>query len=262
MRSNPFGVDLPDQIVGASFDRRTEAGIRRNTRYAMVQQLTFDPTGMTSGSMPGDHAVILAFGREPILDLQIGNQAPRRNGNVLYYVPVDVDIAGQVTFSSDLLRRTIVDADAMFFEQDRQWLGMGAGTATLSYRPIPFIGSFVADEIQLSLGTSGNGIPANREEIEPVDEIGEPCTDVTNTLPKGCEPRRVDFLPEVEVFDITTGAWARLPRMTDSRGYSLASPERYVDPATGQVLVRFVNDSPDQGQVGFIFELALVGAVQ
>jgi hypothetical protein len=263
VRNNPFGVDLADQVVGASFDRTSEAGIRRSTRYSMIQHLTYDPTGMTSGvSLPGDHAVILAFGRDEVLDLRIGDTAPRRNGNVLYYVPVDVSIGGQVTFSADLLRRTVVDADAMFFTEDRQWLGMGAGTATVSYRPIPFVGTFAVDTIRLSLGTSGGGIPANAEELEPLDEIPEPCTDVTNTLPEGCEPRRDDFLPEVEVFDIATSEWARLPRMKDSLGYTIAGPERFVDPATGQLLVRFVNDSPDQGQLGFIFDVELVGAVR
>jgi hypothetical protein len=71
----------------------------------------------------------------------------------------------------------------------------------------------------------------------------------------------VDFLPEVEVLDLQTGDWARLPRMLDSRGYTLANPERYVDAATGQLLVRFVNDSPD-AQVSFLFELALEGTIE
>jgi hypothetical protein len=91
--------------------------------------------------------------------------------------------------------------------------------------------------------------------------VPEPCTDVTNTLPKGCEPRRVDFLPEMDVFDLTTGEWARLPRMLDSRGYPLANPERYVDAATGQLLVRFVNDAPDS-QVSFLFSLSLEGTIE
>jgi hypothetical protein len=113
----------------------------------------------------------------------------------------------------------------------------------------------------MSLGTGGNGLPAGGEEIAPLDEVPEPCTDVTNVLPKGCEPRRVDFLPEVEVFDLATGEWARLPRMLESRGYTLARPERYVDGATGQLLVRFVNDAPD-AQVSFMFELALEGTIE
>jgi hypothetical protein len=138
---------------------------------------------------------------------------------------------------------------------------MGAGTATLSYRPIPFAGSFDIGEVRLSLGTGGNGVPATGEEVEPLDVIPEMCTDITNTLPKGCVPRRVDFLPEVEVFDLEAGDWARLPQLKDSRGYTLADPTRYVDAATGQILFRFVNDAPDS-QVGFGFQLVLEGTVR
>jgi hypothetical protein len=261
VRANPFGASLADQIVGASFDNSTEAGVRRSTRYSMVQQLTYDPMGMFNNSLPGDRAVILAFGREQVLDVRIGDVAPRRNGNTLYYVPVDIEIEGQVTFSSDLIRTAVVDGDAQFFSKDGEFLQLGAGTATMSYRPIPFVGSFTIGAVRISLGTGGNGVPAAGEEIEPLDEIPETCTDVTNSLPAGCVPRRDDFLPEVEVFDIVRSAWARLPHMRDSRGYTLANPERYVDPATGQLLVRFVNDAPDS-QVGFGFQVALEGVIE
>jgi hypothetical protein len=260
VRDNPFGASLADQIVGASFDNSNEEGVRRSTRYSMVQQLTFDPMGFNS-SLPGDRAVILAFGREQILDVRIGDVAPRRHGNTLYYVPIDIDIEGQVTFSSALVQSTVVDSDAQFFERNEVFLSMGAGTATLSYRPIPFVGRFTISQIRMSLGTGGNGVPAAGDEIEPLDEIPELCTDLNNKLPEGCTPRRDDFLPEVDVFDLVTGEWARLPQMNDSRGYTLADPARYIDPGTGQLLVRFVNDAPDS-QVGFGFQVALVGVVE
>jgi hypothetical protein len=260
VRDNPFGASLADQIVGASFDNSNEEGVRRSTRYSMVQQLTYDPMGF-NGSLPGDRAVILAFGRDQILDVRIGDIAPRRHGNTLYYVPVDIDIEGQVTFSSDLVRTTVVDSDAQFFERNEVFLSMGAGTATMSYRPIPFVGTFTVSGVRVSLGTGGNGMPVGGDEIEPLDEIPELCTDLNNKLPEGCKARRNDFLPEVDVFDIVTGEWARLPRMQDSRGYTLANPERYVDAATGQLLVRFLNDAPDS-QVGFGFQVALEGVVE
>jgi hypothetical protein len=47
--------------------------------------------------------VVLAFGRHDVLDLRVGNEAPRRNGNILYYVPVGIGISGSVTFTADLL---------------------------------------------------------------------------------------------------------------------------------------------------------------
>ena len=88
------------------------------------------------------------------------------------------------------------------------------------------------------------------------------CTDSSNSVPAGCAAPRNDFLPEVEVFDRTgAGTWLRLPQMAAEASYSLADPARYVDPATGQILVRFVNDNP-QSSVGFGLQLALVGVVE
>ncbi len=262
VRDNPFGSSLADQIVGASFDDTTEAGVRRSTRYQMVNQLTSDPTGMGGGGPPADQAVILAFGRGELLELQIGSVTPRRNGNTLYYVPIGIGIQGKVTFSSDLLRTSVLEADAQFFEKERMFLSMGAGSATLAYRPIPFDGRFTVSEVRISLGTSGNPIvPNGGKAVEPLPTIPVSCTDVDNALPEGCEPRRDDFLPEVDVFNITSGAWERLPRLLPDASYTLANPTSYVDPGTGQMLVRFVNDHPE-ASVGFGFQVALVGEVE
>jgi hypothetical protein len=262
IRDDPFGSSLADQIVGASFDETTEAGVRRSTRYGMVNQLAFDPTGMGGGGLPADQAVILAFGRGELLHLEVGSVAPRRNANSLFYVPVGIGIEGKVTFSADLLRPSVIDSDAEMFSKERMFLSMGAGSVTVAYRPIPFVGRFTVSEIRMSLGTSGNALPVlGGKVVEPLPTIPVTCTDVDNALPDGCEPRRDDFLPEVEVFDITDGAWVRLPRLLPDAGYTLADPTRYVDPGTGQMLARFVNDNPESS-VGFGFQVALVGEIE
>jgi len=51
-----------------------------------------------------------------------------------------------------------------------------------------------------------------------------------------------------------------LPHMNMGPAYSVADPERYIDPATGQVLVRFVNNQQDSG-VGFQFNVAISGVI-
>lgn len=262
IEANPFGSALADQVVGASFDSSSEAGVRRSTRYSMVQQLTYDPMG-SGGSLSADQAVVLAFGRGNVLDLQIGSETPRRNANTLYYVPVGIGIKGHVTFTSDLLRPTVIDSDAEFFSKERFFLSMGVGSATLAYRPIPFEGSFTATQVRMSLGMGGViGPGLTGKEISPLPSIPVGCTDSNNTIPEGCVARRVDGLPEVDVFDRTgDGAWVRLPRLDVEATYSLADPVRYVDPTTGQVLVRFVNDNPESN-TGFGFQLALEGDVE
>jgi hypothetical protein len=263
IQANPFVSSLADQVVGASFDTSSEAGIRRSTRYAMVQQLTYDPMRSFGGGLPADQAVILAFGRTQVLDLKVGSETPRRNGNVLYYVPVGIGIHGTVTFSGDLLRQSVLDSNAQFFSKERLFLSMGVGSATVSYRPIPFEGSFSVSQIGLVLG-SGEGIGplAGGKAVEPLPTIPVGCIDANNSEPQGCEARRLDSLPEVEVFDRTgEGAWVRLPRLAAEASYTLANPTRYVDPTTGQLLVRFVNDNPE-GMANFSFQAALVGDVE
>lgn len=259
---NLFGNGLADTVVGAAFDTTSDAGVRRATRYAMVGQLTYDPMGSFGGGLPADQAVVLAFGRDQVLDLKVGSETPRRNDNVLYYVPVGIGMHGKVTFSGDLLRANVLDAGSLF-SKERGFLSMGVGTATISYRPIPFEGRFTVSEIRLLLGSGGVSVPAaGGKAIAPLPSIPPTCTDLLNSEPKGCQPVRLDFLPELEVFDRTgDGAWVRLPQVTTDANYTLANPSRYVDPATGQILVRFVNDNP-QGSAGFSFQLALVGDVQ
>jgi hypothetical protein len=261
VRDNPFGAGLADQVVGTSFEASSEAGIRRQTRYQMINQLVFDPMGMGGGTLPADQAVILAFGRREVLDVRLGNTVPRRNGNVLYYVPIDIGITGKVTFSSDLLRTTVLDSDAQFFSKERFFLSMGPGTATMAYRPIPFEGRFTASEVRLVLGQGGNLTPIGGKPIEPLPSIPIICTDALNSQPPGCEARRLDFLPEIELFDIADGEWQRLPRLVPEQSYTLTNPSRYVDPSTGQVLVRYVNDNPE-GSAGFSFQLVLEGDVE
>jgi hypothetical protein len=263
VRDNPFGAPLADQIVGSSFEASSEAGVRRTIRYGMINQLTYDPTGQLNGSsLSVDQAVILAFGRSNLLDVQLGAQEPRRTANVLYYVPVGIGIHGPVTFSSDLLRSTIVDSDGQLFSKDRFFLNMGLGSATMSYKPIPFDGTFTVSQIRIALGQNANLAPGGGAEIAPLPTIPVACTDAAHSVPAGCQAPRNDFLPEVEVFDRSgEGAWVRLPRLSAEVGYTLAEPARYVDPASGQLLVRFLNEAAES-DVNFSFQVALVGDVQ
>ncbi len=70
-----------------------------------------------------------------------------------------------------------------------------------------------------------------------------------------------DGVPEVEVFDRQgPGSWRRLPHFAMNAAYELAHPERYVDGATGGILVRFVNDR--QETVSFTFGVTIEGTVR
>jgi hypothetical protein len=236
---------------------------RQAARYQMVQQLAYDPQFGWGNRLPGERPVILAFGRSPVLDVKVQGQEPRRASNVMYYVPAGMTIKGQVAFGGDLIRSTVVAVDNPgFFSKDPFNIYMGAGTMTSAYQPIDFPGQFDLSEIRLLITNNGPGfMPSSGKLIEPLATIPEVCTDLTNTKPEGCKPRRNDMLPEVELFDVEQGTWVRLPQMFISTSYRLADAQRYYSPAGRQVLVRFVNNDP-QNQIGFSFQIVLAGVVR
>ena len=67
-------------------------------------------------------------------------------------------------------------------------------------------------------------------------------------------------MPETELFDLTTSAWVRLPHLTQGTRYSVADPTRFVDPASGTTMIRFVNDVNEQ--VSFNVNLSIRGTVE
>ena len=264
---NPNGMSLADRILGQQFFAGsggfTDDSLRQAVRASVINQLTYDPFQGFSGRLDSETPVLLAWGTQNVLDVQIQGQRPRRVANTLYYLPVPMTVSGNTTFVGDLVRSTVVDSDAMFFQQDPTFINLGTGSATISYRPITFEGSFDVSElaIQLSQGEPmrlGPGKP-----IVPLPTIPDVCTNLENTEPEGCVPRIQDGLPEVELFDLSGGGtWVRLPHMTMGERYTVDEPERYMDSGTGTVLVRFVNEQPDGNQASFQFGVSLTGNVR
>ena len=263
---NQFFQSLSDRIFGQIFfgdsSQLTDAGLRLRVRAAVVSQLTYDPMFGNLATLNSSGPVILAWGRDEVLDVRIENQTARRNANVLYYFPVDLTVEGKATFTTDLIQSTVVSTEAAFFSKDPFSVNMGAGSATIAYRPISFEGSIVASELQLALNFGGGSFPSGSPvALEPLDEAPVPCTDRANTEPAGCEPPRLDGLPEMDLFDRTgEGAWVRLPHLGQGSAYTIADPGRYIDPATGQILIRFVNEQQDSG-VGFQFQISISGEI-
>ncbi len=258
--------NLADMVVG-QFNGGpvavTDDLTRQAARYQMVQQLAYDPQFGWGNRLPGERPVILAFGRSPVLNVKVEGQETRRASNVLYYVPAEMTIKGEVAFGGDLVRSTVVAVDNPgFFSKDPFNIYMGTGSMTEAYQPIDFPGEFDLSEIRLLITNNGPGfVPANGKAIEPLATIPEACTDLTNTKPEGCKPRRADLLPEVELFDVQRAEWVRLPALGANVSYALADPARYYSAAGRQVLVRFVNSDP-QNQIGFSFQLVLAGVVR
>jgi hypothetical protein len=266
-----IGAALSDKVVGQVFFNESVASNERQrraqTRHRIIDQLTYDPMFGNLSALPSDVPVILAWGRDPIVEVEIEGQRPTRAANVLYYIPVPMRVRGEAEFGWDLMRSTILSADAGFFSKDPYSMNFGRGTVTVAYRPIPFDGTLTATKVLLSMGFGGERIGGAGKAIEPVPAVPPQCADPDLVCPEPpvvcldepCEvPPEIkdpnagfDGLPETEVLDRTTGTWLRLPHLVGGQTYELKDPVRYVDPATGTIQVRFVNENQDSVMISF-----------
>src|SRR5262245_21719341 len=269
LAANTFQTPLSDKIVGQVFfngaatsnDRQRRA----ETRHRIVDQLAYDPIFGNMSQLPSDVPVLLAWGRDPIVEVEIEGQQPTRAANILYYIPVSMQVRGATRFGFDLMRSTVLSAEAGFFSRDPYSINFGKGTVTLAYRPIPFEGTFTATKAVLSMGWPGDmgaGFPGGGKIIEPVPMqppvvcITDPCPSLDPNDPNA----QFDGMPETEVFDRTTGEWRRLPHLAPGAAYELKNPGDFVDPSTGTIQVRFVNDRSDA--VNLSFNVVLEGTVE
>jgi hypothetical protein len=244
-----FGQPLSDKVVGSVFfpdaSRASENVIRQYVRHTMIDQLTYDPMFGTSNQLPSDGPVILAWGTRDVLDIAIQGQEPRRTGNVLYYLNTPLQISGRTAFTQDLLRSSVIDSDAAFFNKTPWSIDIGRGSATVAYRPIPFEGSFQPTDVVLSMGFGGDigvgGGPAPKP-IEPLDEVPPTCDPVLENCAGEAGNQVFDGVPEVEIFDVAASEWRRLPHLDVGQRYALGSPASFVEPTTGTLLIRFVNE--------------------
>ena len=256
-----FGQQLSDRIVGPmNFGETGQIGAgaaRLNARHTIVDQLTFDPAMGFTGQLPSDGPVVLAWADRELLPVEIEGAVPRRTGNVLWFLPTDLSISGTTTFRSDLLRSTVISSDAAFFSKDPFTINFGRGSAELSYRPIAFEGTIEATELAIGLNFGEPGFTVDPKPIEPLPSIPEPCGEAQV---ENCQKPGFDGMPEVELYDLSTAAWKRLPHLEAGSRYAVADPARYVDPATGTVLIRLVNENSDG--VGFSLDLSITGDVK
>ncbi|MDF2735419.1 MAG: hypothetical protein K0S97_2042 [Chloroflexota bacterium] len=261
LQSVQMGQQLSDRIVGpvnyGEMGPITEGVARLNARNTIINQLTFDPAMGFTGQLPTDGPVVLAWADRELLPVEIEGAAPRRTGNVLWFLPTDLSISGTTTFRNDLIRSTVIKSDAAFFSKDPFTINFGRGSAELSYRPIAFDGTLTATELAIGLNFGEPGFTVDPKPIEPLPGIPEPCDEVQV---EDCQGPNFDGLPEVEVFDQSTTEWKRLPHLDAGAKYAIAEPARYVDAATGTVLLRLVNENSDG--VGFSLDLSITGDVK
>jgi hypothetical protein len=258
INSNAFnGIQLSERIFGPqNWDGSPldDAEQRTMVRRSVIDQLTIDPmTGMPN-AIPADSATLMAWGTDPVVQLQIDGQRVRRVSNVLYEVPLPYAVTGNAVFSGDLLRTSILESGANFFSKDPWSINLGAGDVRISYRPIPFDGTFTPTGIVVGLtfggdvSLPGGGAGRTLEETTRCEPGSDGCV-----LPQ-------DGLPDIEVLDVKTGEWVQFKHLIQGAAYELPEPARWLDPATGELQVKFVNEGQDQ--VSFMFPVRIEGTVR
>jgi hypothetical protein len=265
-----FGQSLSDRIFGQMFFAgngvTSETASRDQTRHLVVDQLTYDPQFGNSGRLPSDGPVLLAWGREAVLDITVEGQTANRVSNILYDIPLGMRVHGTVEFGGDLVRGTMTETDAAFFSKDPTAMNFGQGSVTLVYRPIAFEGTLAATRLRfgINFGPDGSIGGGDGSKVEPIPDA---CLDVKApaALPPGCpKPLPADQfngVPEVEIFDRTgNGTWHRLPRLSMGQTYDVRDPAKYVDPTTGAVLLRLVNERQDP--ISVYLNMSIGGTVE
>jgi hypothetical protein len=259
VQSGQLAGSLSDQVAGQFFGNEgtmTPELARTYVRHYMVDQLTFDPNMGTTNILSADGPVVLAWDTNELLPVEIAGQQPKHLGNVLYYLPAPLAIHGRTTFRSDLLRSSVIEADAVVFNRDATSIGFGRGSITVAYRPIGFEGRMTATQLAIGLNSAEKGLVVEPVPVKPLATIPPSCEpSPTND----CVPEVPDGLAEVELFDIDAGTWHRLPHFQAGNQYAIDSPARYVDPTSGTVLVRFVNDV---GDTGFSVDVSITGDIE
>lgn len=277
LAANPFGQSLSDRILSQDFLKDPSFGNGQNQeltiRSSVLSQLTWDPQFGPTGQLQADGPVLLTWGHEPILDFLIEGQTARRTANVLYYIPLGMQVSGATVFRGDLIRSSMVSLDAPLFSKGFLDLGFGQGSISVAYRPIVFEGAIRPTKLLLGMGFGGefNTVAPVDISARPLgeDPIGPPApapsadpaapNATPGPIPNVAPPVNIDGLPDVEIFDRITEEWMSLGHLEASRVYSVDVPERYVDPATGTVILRFVNDS--QESVSFQFNVQIEGEI-
>ncbi len=257
------GFSLSDRIFGQSFfgggtiDDATRTML---VRRSIIDQLTYDPQFGYSGTLNADTAVLLTWADGGLLDVRIAGQSPRTTGTTLYYLPIRMEISGKTTFAGGLVRGTVESVDALDFYRDPYTISLGPGSVTMAYQPLAIGGTFTPTRVDLAMTFGGDQFEgSDGGPIAPLAEIPIPCPEPPAEQPPDCARPAFDGAPEVEVFDRVAGEWRRLPHMAMGQRRSLVDPERYVDPATGVIRVRFVAEG--QQHFGFGFQVRLVGDV-
>ena len=288
-----FGRALSERIFGqqqfTADGRPTGDFVRDQVRRQLADALTCDPFLGCNGTLPADGPVLLAWGPPGLFPVEIAGLEPRTAGETLYYLPLPLTARGAVTFTPDLMRSSLVEQKAQLFNKDPFNLAIGGGSVTLAYRPIPVAGTLNATRLAIGINLGQVG-PIGSRDGKPV-EPGLPSSEGSGTAPApgvdapattapdpAATPAPSDGeataapagppqpappppdvsdpnLPGIELFDRSTGKWRPVDGVVSGKSIEIRDPARFVDPASGTILVRLTNDRQDAVSIQLAIQL-------
>ena len=249
-------TSLSDKVVGQpnwNGMSMSEQDQRMIVRRSVIDQISVDPMTGFPFALAGDSAMLLAWGSDPVVPMEIEGQRVRREADVLYEVPLALAVKGNTTFRDDLLRSSVVESNANGFSKDPWSINLGTGEMRIAYRPIAFDGTFQATSVAFALTFNGDttmpaGAPVNLKEAVRCEPGAAGCALVQ------------DGLPELEFLDVRTGTWVQFEHLRQGVAYTLVDAARWVDPTSGELQVKFVNQR--QEGINFQFPIAIAGTVR
>jgi hypothetical protein len=261
-----FGRALSERIFGAQQftpdGRPTGDYLRDVVRRQLVDALTYDPWFGSYGTLPSDAPVLLAWGEPGLLPVVVADTQPRTAGETLYYLPLGLGAAGKVSFTPDLMRSSLVEVKAQFFNKDPYNLAIGGGSVTLAYRPIPVSGTLTATRLAIGVNMGQVGPLGAGGGVEPASPGSAPAATAApaNQAAPVPAPDPGAALPRLELFDRDAGAWREVQELVSGKVLEVRGPARFVDPASGTILVRLTNERQDA--MGLQLALQLEGEMR
>lgn len=261
-----FGLPLSERMFGSQSGGGDAAHERvLLTRRTVVDQLTayngkFATLSATIGS---GGAVLLGWRSGPALAVDIGDEKAARVGESMYVLRMPVRIAGASVFPDELISHSLISADSVEAFDQGMAFSLGRGSMTVEFSPLPFNGEFGATSLALGMtqGDPSFVLPNKGDLLSPLPAEDQPAQD--DPLAGGGQAGRpFDGLPDVQLFDRTTGLWMEFAHVGPGTAARIAQPERYLDDG-GRLLIRFVNRTAEgQGSVYFTLNMSMEGSVR
>lgn len=243
------------------------------TRRAVLDQLSGFGPGL-AGAGTGQ-PTILAWRSGSSLEIDVG-QTANRVGEALYLLSAPIRTEGRLVYTSDLMRRSVIAADAGQAFFDGYSFNLSRGTMTVELRPVSAPSAIRVTSLELALtqgeprvlrgrGTAVDPLPdaEQPDQADPVGDAGasgeEPALGEGGIVGGGKPVEGFTGIPALQLFDRVSGRWLEFPKVNPSASHVINDPARFVDEA-GAVRIRFVNRGALEEQAYFNVLVRLEGS--